>query len=338
MTDNHVTISVRNLRKTYRDGLLARREVKALDGVSLEVRRGEVFGLLGPNGAGKTTLIKILLGIVRKTAGEASLLGYAAGQRQGRVRVGYLPEHHRIPRHLTGNTALEYYGGLSDVPVGEIRSRRGGLLEMVGLADWGGVSVKKYSKGMQQRLGLAQCLVHDPEVLILDEPTDGVDPVGRREMRVLLERLRQQGKTIFLNSHLLQEVELICDRVAILDHGQVRRIGNVDELTSQQTDQVTLTVLADQSAARTALSGRRILQATPSAGNHVTLQLAVADTGELDACVDALRAAGISITGIARQRQTLEDAFLHIIQPQTAQVVATAVAQPAPPPSPPARS
>jgi ABC-2 type transport system ATP-binding protein len=148
-------ISVSDLCKTYRDGLLGRKKIEALQGVSLDVERGEIFGLLGPNGAGKTTLIKILLGIVRKTSGQATLLGRPAGDRQSRRKVGYLPESHRIPHHLTGNTALEYYGQLSGLSLAEIKRKRPPLLDLVGLDKWGKTSVKKYSKGMQQRLGLA---------------------------------------------------------------------------------------------------------------------------------------------------------------------------------------
>src|SRR5262245_63639945 len=183
-------IDVQALRKTYRDGFLGSRRIEALRGVSFRVERGTIFGLLGPNGAGKTTLIKVLLGIVSKTGGAAALLGQPAGDRRGRRRVGYLPENHRIPRHHTGNTALEYYGSLSGMSGREIRRRRPELLEQVGLGRWGRTSVKNYSKGMLQRLGLAQCMLHEPELLILDEPTDGVEPVGLSEMRTVGQRLK----------------------------------------------------------------------------------------------------------------------------------------------------
>ena len=171
---------------------------------------------------------------MRKTAGNASLLGHVAGDRAGRREVGYLPENHRIPRHLTGNSALSYYGGLSNLSMAEVNRKRPELLERVGLADWGKTSVRKYSKGMLQRLGLAQAMLHDPQLLILDEPTDGVDPVGRSEMRKVLQTLKEDGRTIFINSHLLQEVELICDRAAILVQGTLRRVGMIEEITSRE--------------------------------------------------------------------------------------------------------
>src|SRR5436190_3592630 len=225
-------IETRELSKTYVEGLLRRRRIAALKGVSLRVERGEIFGLLGGNGAGKTTFIKTLLGIIRKTAGDARLLDFPAGDRRGRKLVGYLPENLRVPRHLTGYTALEYYGNLSNVPTSVIRQRRGPLLEKVGLAERAKDPVRTYSKGMLHRFGLAQAMLHDPELFILDEPTDGLDPLARSQVRGYLKELKEQGKTVFLNSHILQEVELVCDRVAILDKGVLRRVANVAEITS----------------------------------------------------------------------------------------------------------
>ena len=307
-------IDVQDLRKTYTSGLFRRRRVEALRGVSLSVGRGEIFGLLGPNGAGKTTLIKVLLGIVRRSAGGASLMGRPAGERAGRRRVGYLPEGHRIPPHHTGNTALEYYGSLSGLPVSEIKRRRPALLELVGLADWGTTRVTQYSKGMLQRLGLAQALLHDPDLLMLDEPTDGVDPVGRSEMRALLQRLRGEGKTIFINSHLLQEIELVCDRVAILVQGRVERLGGVQELTVQSTIDVTWVLSGGEHEIRTVL---RLDPATPlivPAPNQVQVSLAMDDQAAIDRAVDALRSRGVSIVALSRARRTLEEAFLETVQ------------------------
>ena len=195
-------------------------KITALKGVSLTVERGEIFGLLGQNGAGKTTLIKILLGIIRKTEGEAALLDRPAGTASVRRRVGYLPEDHRFPDYHTGASLLDFYGALLDVPARVRRKRIPAILELVGLKGRMHYKIRTYSKGMKQRLGVAQALLHDPDVIFLDEPTDGVDPVGRREIRDLMQTLKAEGKTIFLNSHLLGEVELICDRVAILQQGR----------------------------------------------------------------------------------------------------------------------
>ncbi|HEX5443062.1 MAG TPA: ABC transporter ATP-binding protein [Pirellulales bacterium] len=310
-------IDIHDLRKTYSSGLLARRRVEALRGVSFSVGHGEIFGLLGPNGAGKTTLIKVLLGIVRRSAGTASLMGRPAGDRAGRRRVGYLPEGHRIPAHHTGNTALEYYGSLSGLSVGEIKRRRPALLELVGLADWGKARVTQYSKGMLQRLGLAQALLHDPELLMLDEPTDGVDPVGRSEMRAVLKRLKSEGKSIFINSHLLQEIELVCDRVAILVQGRVERLGRVDELTVLSAIDVTWVLSGDETTIRSVLSIDSASPLLVPAPGQVQVTTAVDDQAAVDRAVDALRRRGVSIVSLSRARRTLEDAFLETVQQQT---------------------
>jgi ABC-2 type transport system ATP-binding protein len=254
-----------------------------------------------------------LLGIVKKTGGQASLLGRPPGDRNGRRRVGYLPENLRIPRHHTGYTALSYFGALSGLRAHEVRQRRDEILALVGLAGWGDMGVRKYSKGMQQRLGLAQALLHDPEMLILDEPTDGVDPVGRSEMRSLLLRLKQAGKTIFLNSHHLQEIELVCDRVAILQQGRVRREGRVSEITLLPQTELYLTLSGSEPDIRRALATRELrCWSRNEAGDHV-LTVRVRDQRDADELVDALRAQSISIAALSRHRQTLEEAFLSIL-------------------------
>jgi ABC-2 type transport system ATP-binding protein len=310
---NDATIEVVDLRKSYRNGLF-RRRFEALKGVSLEVGRGEIFGLLGPNGAGKTTLIKVILGIVRRSGGSATLLGRPAGDRSSRVQVGYLPENLRIANHHTANTAMEYYGKLSGLGMGEIKSRREELLASVGLADRTRESVKKFSKGMLQRLGLAQALLHDPEVLILDEPTDGLDPVGRSHVRNVLNGLKDRGKTIFLNSHILQEVELICDRVAILDRGVVKAMGTVDEIAPDQSEgvELELTLTGDRVKIETALGERTVAQWDNNGDVQHRLRLRVSDQSAVDRCIDDLRQNAISIVGLTPRRLTLEDAFLRL--------------------------
>jgi len=311
MTDS--VIDVQDLQKTYNDGFIRRRRVEALKGVSFHVERGSIFGLLGPNGAGKTTLIKVLLGIVRKSGGSAALLGQPAGDIQGRRRVGYLPESHRIPRHHTANSALEYYGSLSGLSNDEIRRRRPELLKLVGLDTWGSSPVKKFSKGMLQRLGLAQALMHNPELLILDEPTDGVDPVGRSEMRAMLQHLKSEGKTIFINSHLLQEIELVCDRVAILVNGQLRREGLVAEITKRQEDEVELTVVGTEAGIREAIASQQIASMLGLSENRFRIKLQGPDQSAVDQTIDRLRSGGISIEELIRRRDTLEEAFLGIV-------------------------
>lgn len=310
---NNSAIEIRSLKKTYRQGFFKKREIEALKDVSFSVERGSIFGLLGPNGAGKTTLIKVLLGLVRRTDGDARLLGRPAGNRASRAMVGYLPEHHRIPRHLTGSSALNYYGGLSGMSPADIRSRRDGLLERVGLADWGKTPVKKYSKGMLQRLGLAQAMLHEPEVLILDEPTDGVDPVGRTEMRAILQNLKQEGRTVFINSHLLQEVELVCDQVAILTSGELQRIGSVEELTASEEAEVRFTVRGEEAVVRQAIETLTLSDLSILSSNRIGMKIVTDDQDAVNQAIDLLRAASIDILSISRARNSLEEAFLGVV-------------------------
>lgn len=310
-------IIVEDVRKTYRDGLFRRKKVEALKGVSFEVKRGEVFGLLGPNGAGKTTLIKVLLGIVGKTGGRATLLGQPAGVRSSRKRVGYLPEGHRIPHHLTGNTALEYYGSLSGLSMSQIKDRRPESLAAVGLEEWGTMSVKKYSKGMLQRLGLAQAMLHNPELLILDEPTDGVDPVGRAEMREVLSRLKGEGKSIFLNSHMLQEVELVCDRVAILHKGSLRHVGGVEEITALSGAELVFVLEASEELIRKTIAESDVVSWSRAGEKRFEVAMRISLQADIDRSVDQLRQAGISICRMTPRKLTLEEAFLQLIKTHT---------------------
>ena len=232
MTD--LAIDITGASKTYRGGLLQGKGVRALRGVDMKVHKGEVFGLLGPNGAGKSTLVKILMTVIRASACEGTVLGRAVGDKHALARVGYLPEHHRFPNYLKGWQVLDFYGAMAGVPRRDRKKRIGELLELVGMGDWAKKRIKQYSKGMRQRVGLAQALMNDPELVLLDEPTDGVDPVGRRDIRGICQRLKEEGRTVFLNSHLLSELEMVCDRVAIMVQGVIASQGTIDELTVDQ--------------------------------------------------------------------------------------------------------
>ena len=312
-------IDVERLEKEYREGIFVRKRFKALKGINLRVQRGEVFGLLGPNGAGKTTLIKILLGIVRGTGGRASLLGEPAGSKKARRKIGYLPENLTFPAHHTATRALQLYGRLSYVPEAEIRSKSGELLELVGLAGRESELVKKYSKGMRQRLGLAQALLHGPELLIMDEPTDGLDPVGRSQIRQLISWLKDQGKTVFLNSHILQEVELICDRVAILANGELRGVGTPDELTQQFAGALGSKVQIELSGTPEALEAFKRefpyeCESIPLPDERTQFTATVDSQDAIDETVDMLRRNGLSISHLERKRQSLEDVFLHAVK------------------------
>jgi ABC-2 type transport system ATP-binding protein len=315
-------IEVDSLRKVYRDGWLRGRRLEVLRGLTLDVRPGEIFGLLGPNGAGKTTFIKILLGIVRPSGGTARLLGLPAGDRRSRRWVGFLPENLRLARHHSALTALDYYGQLSGLSARQIRQRSGELLQLVGLADRARDSVAKYSKGMVQRLGLAQALLHDPQLVMLDEPTDGLDPVGRAQVRGLMQGLKAQGKTVFLNSHLLQEVELVCDRVAILDHGVLRHVGSVPEITAsgvgnllvgEAGTDLALELAGEEMAIRAGLAGTTLTSWQVAAPGSVRVTVRSLRQADVDACLDRLRKLGVSIVGLSRERRTLEDVFLALV-------------------------
>jgi len=227
-------VDVQELTKVYPAGL-RKRGIVALDNVTFSIQQGEVFGLLGPNGAGKTTFLKVLLGITKSNTGVVSIAGFSPGDPRSRQKVGYLPENHRFPSHLTGLGLLEFTGRLHGITRADIDDRTDHLLELVGMDRWANTKIKKYSKGMSQRIGLAQALICEPEILLLDEPTDGVDPVGKIEIRQVLEKARAEGKSIVMNSHLLSEVEVIADRVAILSKGRLLRISTVDELTSRES-------------------------------------------------------------------------------------------------------
>lgn len=225
-------VQAQNLHKTYRTGFWLNRKISSLKGVSLSVHQGETFGLLGPNGAGKTTLLKILLGITRPSQGQGSLLGKPLGDRAVRAHLGYLPENPYFYDYLTGWEMLRFTAGLFGIPKSEQRQRMVDLLDWVGLAQSTARKkpLREYSKGMLQRLGLAQALINNPDLIFLDEPMSGLDPQGRYQMREIILTLKGQGKTIFFNSHILADVEQICDRVAILAQGNLLCAGSLDEL------------------------------------------------------------------------------------------------------------
>lgn len=283
--------------------------VEALRGVSLTVAHGEIFGLLGQNGAGKTTLIKILLGITKPTDGSAHLLEEPAGTAAVRRRVGYLPEDHRFPDYHSGASLLDFYGTLLEVPRRQRRKRIPEVLERVGIKSRTHSKIRTYSKGMKQRLGIAQAILHNPEVIFLDEPADGVDPVGRREIRAIMQQLKDEGTTIFLNSHLLGEVELICDRVAILQKGEVVREGTVAALTLQH-NQFLLGLAPGQTFPCEDV--QKCGYAVSRSGEW--WEVGVGDGQSIDPVVDLLRGRGLSLRHMVEKRQTLEDLFVETVE------------------------
>ncbi len=228
-TDSDVVIETRNLGKTYRD-FWGRRKVQALKALDIEVKRGEIFGLLGPNGSGKSTTIKLIQGLLFPTSGRAFVLGKDARDVSKNERIGYLPEESYLYKFLNAEETLDFYGRLFDMPADVRRQRSDQLIKMVGLDRARRRQLREYSKGMTRRIGLAQALINEPDLLILDEPTTGMDPIGSREMKDLIIRLREEGKTILLCSHQLADVQDVCDRVAILHQGELRELGRVDSL------------------------------------------------------------------------------------------------------------
>jgi len=301
------TVATRDLGKIYRSGL-RRRPATALEGVTLEVERGCIFGLLGQNGAGKTTLVKILLGLVIPTGGEATVLERPAGDARARRRIGYLPEAMRIPEYFRARSFLTYMGKLAGVDSATLDRRIPELLDLVGLPGEKKL-LRAYSKGMQQRLGLAQSLINDPELLFLDEPTEGLDPLGRKQVRDLLVRLREQGKTIFLNSHLLSEVELVCDRLVILHRGAVARSGAPADFV-RATGRYSIRIGEASEAARAAVAAAA---GDSAQWNGSSVQVMPRDRAHLNAIIDRLRASGAELEAIEPLKSSLEEYFIEIV-------------------------
>ncbi|MEK7952063.1 ABC transporter ATP-binding protein [Luteolibacter soli] len=294
-------VEIEYLRKRYGG-------FEALAGVSLNVPRGSVFGLLGPNGAGKSTLVKSLLTIVRPSECRGRMLGEPIGHRGTLRRVGYLPEHARFPDYLTGREVIGYSAGLAGVPKSTTRERTSRLLERVGMAAWGDKKLGTYSKGMRQRVGLAQALVNEPDIVFLDEPTDGVDPEGRIEIRKMIEGMRADGRTVFVNSHLLGEVEQVADHVVILSKGRIIESGTVAQLTRRGRSFQVRTVGPVPPAIREGLE-REGLEVK---GDLITIQSD--DAVPVQPVIDLLRGAGIAIREIREAKLSLEDIFLQAVQ------------------------
>ena len=294
-------IDLSHVRKVYRG------RIEALRDVSLSVPRGCVFGLLGPNGAGKSTLVKILTTIIKATACEGSLLGHPVGHKPTLRRVGYLPEQVRFPSYLTGEQVIEYAAGLGGVPVSRMRDGMGQLLERVRMTDWSRRRFGTYSKGMKQRIGIAQALINDPELVFLDEPTDGVDPEGRRDIRHLVGELRAEGRTVFINTHLLSELEQVADRVAILSKGRIVREGTLEELTVARRHYEVLTEgpVPPDVARQFGERGLRV------EGDRVALEAGGAEA--VQPVIDALRSRSVVIRSVTEKRLSLEDLFFEAV-------------------------
>jgi len=300
-------IEATDLAKVYRSRW-KRTEVRALDGISLQVPRGAIFGLLGPNGAGKTTFVKLLLSAVHPTRGKALIFGRNARQPEARRPIGYLPENHRFPTYFTGAGMLDFYAALSGMEPAQRRKLIPEMLDLVGLDRWGAVRIGKYSKGMLQRLGLAQALIHSPSMLILDEPTDGVDPVGRRQIRDVLTRCEEKGVTIFINSHLLAEVETFCREVAILHKGKVALSGKMSDLTAGKGYRLRV------AEAPEAVIEELRVKATSMTPRNGFVDFQFATRPAVNEAVDLLRSQRCEIEALAPTTSTLEEVFVRTVE------------------------
>jgi ABC-2 type transport system ATP-binding protein len=303
---SETVVRVENLVKDFRPGLGLKAK-RVLHGISFEVRRGEIFGFIGPNGAGKTTTLKVLMGLIRATAGRAELLGHDVRESEFRRHVGFAPESPYFYEFLTGREILSFYARLCDVERAGIPGRVEQVLAQVGLAHAGDARLRTYSKGMLQRIGIAQALVHDPTLLFLDEPMSGLDPVGRKEIRDLIVRLNAEGKTIFMNTHILSDVEMICDRVAIIVQGRIAYAGGLEALDGDRKRfDVSLSALPAELAERLEsqygeLAGR---------GDHVRLRVTEKELSEL---LQLALGCGARIEEVVRHREDLEALFLRAV-------------------------
>lgn len=310
-------IDILGLEKVYQVGFWRKRPKRALHPLTLTVEEGEIFGFLGPNGAGKTTTLKMLMGLVFPTGGSARILGMELDDPRMKAQIGFLPEQPYFYDYLTAHELLHYYGRLSGVESTQLGSRVHAVLNQVGLKDSAHVQLRKFSKGMLQRAGIAQAILHDPKVVFLDEPMSGLDPMGRREVRNLIEQLKSEGKTVFFSTHILSDAEALCDRVAILHQGKLRGVGAVEELTAGIRGQVEL-VWAGRSVP-TALTG--LGAECHVAGDTIR---AVLPSAQQEAAIDILRREKLRLVSVTPVRVSLEDYFVEQLSQDESDVLETA--------------
>ena len=300
-------IEILGLEKIYRVGFWRKRPKTALLPLNLSVEEGEIFGFLGPNGAGKTTTLKLLMGLIFPTAGSARILGRDWTDPEIKAQIGFLPEQPYFYDYLTAHELLEYYGQLSGVPARDRKRRAEAVLQQVGLRDVQGVQLRKFSKGMLQRVGIGQAILHYPKLVFFDEPMSGLDPMGRREVRDLMEQLKRAGKTVFFSTHILSDAEALCDRVAIIHRGELRGVGAVEDLTSSVQGKVEVIWQGTQIPASIKALGAEC---------HVTGDTvrAILPENQQDAAIDALRRERIRLISITPVRTSLEDYFVEKLQ------------------------
>jgi ABC-2 type transport system ATP-binding protein len=305
-----VVVSTHSLSKKFRVGFWKTRTVTALDGLDLEIHRNEIFGYLGPNGAGKSTTLKLLMALIYPCSGHAEILGQPVTDVSNHRILGFLPENPYFYEYLTAEEFLTYYAGLFGFSSYEVRIRVDRFLRLTGIADARKLQLRKFSKGMIQRAGIAQALINDPEIVFLDEPMSGLDPIGRREVRNLILRLKAEGKTVFFSSHILNDIETLCDRVAILNRGRLVGAGLLKDLISKQVSHVEIIISGmgiDQL--------RQVLEPAVSVSQvGTTMKIEVDADTNLNPLVSAIECAKGKIISVNPVRQTMEDYFLKVIQ------------------------
>ena len=313
-------VEIQNLKKVFRVGFWGRR-VMAVDGISLEVRQGEIFGFLGPNGAGKTTTIKMLMGLIYPSGGTATLFGRPIGDPAAKAKVGFLPESPYFYDYLTGREFLRFYGHLFGMMGNRLNARVDELLDLVGMAHARDLQLRKFSKGMLQRVGIAQALINDPELVVLDEPMSGLDPIGRKEVRDLILRLKESGKTVMFSSHILHDAELLCDRVAMIMKGKLVACGHVSELiagdTTHEVEMVIDRLLPEALDRIKPLASKVVLQ-----GERVMVVLT--SQQRVDEVLEVIRSAKAKLVAVTPHKASLEDLFIRkaagVQQPAEARV------------------
>ncbi len=301
-------IEILDLEKSYFVGFWRKRPKLALRPLRLTIEEGEVFGFLGPNGAGKTTTLKLLMGLVFPTGGTARILGADMNDPQVKSQIGFLPEQPYFYDHLSARELLNYYAQLSGVPAKSCSARVEQMLERVGLSDAAGLHLRKFSKGMLQRVGLAQAILHDPKLVFLDEPMSGLDPMGRREVRDMIQQLRHEGKTVFFSTHILSDAEALCDRVGVIHQGELRGVGAVAELTSETQGKVEIIFCAQTVPASLANLGAE----ARVSGDMVN---AVLPEAQQDAALEVLRRGRLKLISLNPVRSSLEEYYIQKLRP-----------------------
>jgi ABC-2 type transport system ATP-binding protein len=309
-------IEIENLTKEFPTGFLDLKKKKCLEGLSMEVETGEVFGFIGPNGAGKSTTIKLLMGLIFPTAGSARILGKPISAVEMHRDIGYLPEQPYFYDYLTAAEVLDYFARFHDLTAADRKERVQRMLKKVGLETAGKIQLRKYSKGMLQRVGLAQAILHDPKLVILDEPMSGLDPVGRREVRDIILELKRDGKTVMFSTHILSDAETLCDRVGVIVGGKLRGVGAPGQMVDMKAQ--GMEILFKLATA----SNAPLLSKATKTGDHYRLEV---PEEELYAAIEQLRGAGAHILSVTQVKATLEEFFMHLVEADRAQAAAVEV-------------